>query len=228
MLAPALVLSSLAFAAPAPAPAAPAVAVLYFDFQGKKPELEVLRKGLAQMLISDLSSGTGYQLVERDRLEEVLAELKLGQSKKLDPASAAKVGKLLGAKYLVLGSYFELMDALRIDARVVEVETGKVIRSVGGHGLPDDFFALEQRLAQELGVILETQLPPASAGSPPKKKPAPAKPKKLGLATAVKYSRALDAKDRKDPATAKKEMKAVLEEQPDFALAQLDLNALVQ
>ena len=71
--------------------------MLYFDYSGKDQDLGVLRKGLAQMLISDLAGLESVRLVERDRLEEILAELKLAQSGKLDPQAAAKVGKLLGA-----------------------------------------------------------------------------------------------------------------------------------
>src|ERR1044071_4604383 len=74
----------------APAAPKPPVAVLYFDYSGKDDQLGLLRKGLAQMMISDLSAVDAIQLVERDRLEEILAELKLGQSHKIDPASAAK------------------------------------------------------------------------------------------------------------------------------------------
>src|SRR5204862_6227031 len=107
------------------------VAVLYFDYQGKNEELALLKKGLAQMLISDLSGTDAYVVVERDRLEDVLAELKLGQSKAVDQQTAAKIGKLLGARFMILGGYFDVMGALRIDARVVEVETGKIVRSVG-------------------------------------------------------------------------------------------------
>ncbi len=49
---------------------------------------------------------------------------------------------------------------------------------------------------------------------------------KLPLSTGVKYSRALDAKDKKDPATQKKLLAEVVKEQPDFKLAQLDLLSL--
>src|SRR5437763_761500 len=55
----------------------PTVAILYFDYSGKDEQLGVLRKGLAQMLISDLSSQEAVRIVERDRLEEILKELKL-------------------------------------------------------------------------------------------------------------------------------------------------------
>ncbi len=106
----------------------------------------LLRKGLAQMLISDLSGSDRFQIVERDRLQEILDELKLNETKQIDKGSANRIGKLLGARYMVLGGYFDLMGSLRVDARVVEVETGKVIKSVGGTSLPDEFLDLQQRI----------------------------------------------------------------------------------
>ncbi len=204
----------------------PAVAVLYFDYQGKNEDLVLLKKGLAQMLISDLSEKDAFIVVERDRLEEVMAELKLGQSKAFDPATAAKLGKLLGARFMVLGGYFDVMGTLRVDARVVEVETGRIVRSVGANGGPEEFLSIEQKLAKELGDVLSGELPAATPD--PEKKPAPAKPSKLKMGTAVKYGKALDAIDKKDKEGAKKAIGEVLKEQPDFKLAQADLLALVQ
>lgn len=204
----------------------PAVAVLYFDYQGKNEDLVLLKKGLAQMLISDLSDKDAFVVVERDRLEEVMGELKLGQSKAVDQATAAKVGKLLGARFMVLGGYFDAMGMLRVDARVVEVETGRIVRSIGANGGPEEFLSIEQKLAKELGDVLSGELPPASA--PEQKKPAPAKPTKLKTSTAVKYGKALDAIDKKDKQEAKKQIDEVLKEQPDFKLAEKELLALVQ
>ena len=174
-------------AAPAAAqPAKPTVAVHYFDYSGKDDQMGMLRKGLAQMMISDLSSLDAIQLVERDRLEEILAELKLGQSGKIDAATAAKAGKLLGARYMVLGGYFDLKGALRVDARIVEVETGKVVQSVGATGGADDFVPLEQKLVSDIGGVLAKQLaiPPAKTPPPPRVKP----PAKLARRTALMYS----------------------------------------
>ena len=50
----------------------------------------------------------------------------------------------------------------------------------------------------------------------------------MQTATIVKYSKALDAKDTGDKKTAEKELKSVVAEAPDFDLAALDLDALVQ
>jgi TolB-like protein len=204
--------------------ARPTVAVLYFDYSGKDADMGVLRKGLAQMLISDLSTLDGVRLVERDRLEEILAELKLSQSGKIDPATAAKVGKLLGARYMVLGGYFDLMETLRADARVVEVETGKIVQSTGATGKPQDFLGVEQTLSDGIRKILATKATAAAVTAALAPKP----PAQLKTKTALRYSRALDAKDRGDKATAKKELAEVVKEQPDFRLARLDIDKLIQ
>jgi curli biogenesis system outer membrane secretion channel CsgG len=200
------------------------VALLYFDYTGKTQELEVLRKGLAQMLISDLSGSNAIRVVERDRLEDILAELKLQGTAKIDPQSAAKMGKLLGARYLVLGGYFDLQDVLRVDARIVDVETGRVFTSFGVNGKPGDFLPVEQKLAADLGAWFGANLPASSA---PKKQP-PRPPSSLKLKTAAKYGEALAVLDSGNKQKAKATLAKVLQEQPDFALASLDLDRLMK
>jgi len=164
-----LVRAEVAVAAEPP----PTVAVLYFDYTGKDQELEVLRKGLAQMLISDLSGTDTIRVVERDRLEDILTELKLQGSGKIDPKSAAKLGKLLGAKYLVVGGYFDLQGVLRVDARIVDVETGRVVKSFGTNGKPGDFLPVEQTMAGNLGQWFSANV---SATAPATPATAPATP----------------------------------------------------
>ena len=74
------------------------VAITYFDNTGGEASMEKLKKGLADMLISDLSNVRMLKIVERDKLESILKEQKLSNTKEFDPATAAKIGKLLGAK----------------------------------------------------------------------------------------------------------------------------------
>ena len=220
-------------------PKVPTLAVLYFDYTGKDEELGALRKGLAQMLISDLAGSDGVRLVERERLQEVLAELKLGRTASFDANTAAKVGKLLGAQLMVMGSYFALGSTLRADARVVEVETGRVLHSTGATGKADDFLLLEQKLGAALLSFVAT-VPKASESPVPEKRDGPAPsgetgrrarvspPTKLHLRTALRYSKALDALDAGKKAEAKSELEAVVKEQPDFRLASLDLDKLMK
>ncbi|MBN1205046.1 MAG: hypothetical protein JXB05_09005 [Myxococcaceae bacterium] len=224
-------------ALPALASEKPTVAVLYFGYGGENPELKVLKKGLAQLLITDLSDFGTARLVERDRLEEILAELELGQSSKFDASTVARIGQLVGAHYLVLGDYFDMKDTLVVSARVVEVKTARIIRSHKAVGGSEDFLALEQKLSKEINQVLEVLVPtkpePSPGSSPGPSRtastpPPPRKARKLTTKTAVRYSRALDAKDRKDVETAKKELTQVLQEEPDFVLASVDLARLMK
>jgi TolB-like protein len=241
----ALFLPNLVSAAP---PTLPTVAVMYFDYQGKDEELALLKKGLASMLISDLAGQEAFSVVERERLEDVFAELKLQTSAKIDQASAVKAGKLLGAHYLVLGGYFDVLKTLRVDARVIDVETGKVLKSAGASGKPDEFLTIEQKLASELGAHLNDVLTRANVKSKSKPERAPKPevavaandagarrparharpPKQLKAATAIEYGRALSALDRRDVKEATTSLKKVVQDAPDFELASLDLNRLMK
>jgi len=226
-----LVLLALCFLRPSGASAAePAatVAVLYFDYTGKNAELEVLRKGLAQMLISDLSGTDTIRVVERDRLEDILTELKLQGTAKVDPKSAVKMGKLLGAKYLVLGGYFDLAGALRVDARIVEVETGKIVKSFGANAKPGDFLPVEQSIAGSLGTWFSTNLTASAQATPAATKKPPKPPAALKTKTAVRYAEALAMADTGHKDKAKEALAGVIKEQPDFALASLDLDRMMK
>ncbi|MBI3182290.1 MAG: hypothetical protein HYZ28_09120 [Myxococcales bacterium] len=209
-------------AAPAAAEA-PTVAILYFDYDGKNEEMAMLKKGLAQMLITDLAGGSAFRIVERARLQEIIDELNLNQTRKVDPATANKIGKLLGAKYMVVGGYFDVMGTLRVNARVMRVETSEVLGGAGSHGKPEDFLELEQKISHEVKAILLKAVSGAATDKPDSKNP-----KKLPAKTALRYAKALDAMDRKDKEGARKELEAVVKEQPDFVLASLDLAALVK
>jgi TolB-like protein len=198
-----------------PREATTTLAVLYFDYAGRDPGLEALSKGLAQMLISDLASAEVARVVERDRLQALLTEQKLAQSGKFDPATAARVGKLLGARYLVMGSYFDLLGALRADARLVNVESGQIVKAVGATGPPGDFLGMEQTLVKGLLEAVKALPRPGPAPGPGGDGPrAPKPPRRLMTKTAVAYGRAL--------------LTDVLADQPDFALARRDLDNLVQ
>ena len=127
------------------------MAILYFDYEGQNSELMVLKKGLTQMLISHVQSDLpNVQLVERGRLEEVIQELELQKSAAFDQSTSVKIGKLMGAEYLVVGRYFDLFGTLRIDARVLNVQTGEIVATASADGPLSDFFAIEGKLREQL------------------------------------------------------------------------------
>ena len=129
----------------------PRLAVLYFENDSpERTKLMPLEKSLCSMMIAYLHPLNRYRIVERERLEEVLRELKRQRDVSFDPKTAANIGRLVGAQYLVLGSYFELFDQFRIDARIVEVETGITVAACGVDGKPENFGTLIHKLVVEL------------------------------------------------------------------------------
>jgi TolB-like protein len=202
----------------------PRVAVLYFDYD-KDDDYKVLKKGFAQMLITDLAGNDAITVVERARMQELMDELKLQQTDKIDQATAAKLGKILGAKWMLFGSYFLLGGKMAVDVRLVDVETFALAKGAKARMTGDDFMEAEQKISKEINFWLSGQAT-KMANEPPRRVEAPKPPAKLPMATAVKYSKALDAIDKKDKEGAKRQLAEVVKEQPDFALAALDLAAL--
>src|ERR1019366_8548589 len=78
----------------------PTVAILSFrnGAIGKAhDELDPLSKGICDVLITEMADNPGIVVIERDQMEAILKEQKLSSDKMTDPATAVKVGKLLGA-----------------------------------------------------------------------------------------------------------------------------------
>lgn len=136
------------------------LAVLYFDNEciTDRERLDAFQKGIADTLISDFSRLGRLQVVERERLDALLSELKLQQSGLVDPVSATKIGKILGVQALLMGSYTAIGGMIRIDARLVEVETGLVLKAEEVTGRTDDFFQLEESLVVKIVAGLDIPL----------------------------------------------------------------------
>ena len=183
--------------------------VLYFDNHTGDTSWDPLKKGLADMVVSDLSGVDGLTVVERSRLEDVLGEQKLQRTGHFDPATAVKVGKLLGARYAVTGSISAVAPKIRIDVRLIEVQTGKVVVADKVVGAPDRFFELQASLLTVFTKSLGKALP---------KQASVARVDKLD--TALAFGRGLDLADNGDPEAAEKALKDVVKSAPKFALGQ--------
>jgi len=61
-------------------------------------------KGVADMLVDRLVRDGTYSVIERKELDKVLTEQNFSNSNRADPASAAKIGKLLGVNAIIVGS----------------------------------------------------------------------------------------------------------------------------
>jgi len=133
------------------------LAVLPLDRAAASEEYDGLGKALAGMLVSDLSKVPGLELVERDRLQALMDEMKLAETGFLDEATAQKLGSGLGARFVLTGSYSVVKETFVLDARVIEVETGSIKKAADASGSVADFVTVEKDLVEALveGLDLE-------------------------------------------------------------------------
>jgi len=145
--------------AQAAGPGAIRVAVTDFQPGGTISDQDrALGAGLQSMLTTDLAASSRITVVERARLADLRKEMKLGHSAAADPATAVKLGRLAGATHLVTGSFTLAGKQMRLDARVIDVATGRVALATNATGERDAFFELEKKIAGavvgQLGVTL--------------------------------------------------------------------------
>jgi len=107
----------------------PSVAVLYFDNTTGDKELDWMRTGITEMVVTDLSQSQGIEVVGTDRLYGILAELKRQDDRMLSPEAISEVAARTGVTNVVVGSYVRSGDAIRINMRVQEAKTGRIISS---------------------------------------------------------------------------------------------------
>jgi curli biogenesis system outer membrane secretion channel CsgG len=71
----------------------------------------------------------GYTTIEREKLEIALRELNLGSSSLADSSTQLRIGRIAGASRMIFGAYQVVGNQMRLDLRVVEVETGRILKS---------------------------------------------------------------------------------------------------
>jgi curli biogenesis system outer membrane secretion channel CsgG len=71
----------------------------YSFFRGFGPA-----RGIGDLLTNKLVQNGSYSVIERSRLEDILQEQNLVLSGRIDPSTAAEIGRILGVEFVVLGS----------------------------------------------------------------------------------------------------------------------------
>ena len=130
--------------------AAPTLTVLNFANRHPGDQWDWLSKGLADMLITDLSASKRLQLVERERMQAFFSEMALAEKGLVDPQTAVQMGRMLKAQLALFGSFLVEGDELRIEAHIVEVASGNLRRIEWATGKAENVFRLEKQLAEQI------------------------------------------------------------------------------
>ena len=195
----------------AQAPQPSTVAVLPLTIAGDS-SLQPLSRGLAELLTSDLALIRSLRLLERVQIGTLLDELKLGQSSRADPATAARVGRLLRAERMVQGvASIDQKGPVRLSAAIVR-SNGDVRTGAQASGTFKQLLDLEKQLAFSLASQLGIQLTEAERQRILKQGP-------RNLAAFLAYSQGLDALDRGDYRGAAAAFSASVRADPSFQQA---------
>ena len=165
----------------------PIVAVLEFTNAsiGKDArDYDGLGKGIADLLITDMASNQKVRLVDRDRIQTVLQEQNLVKSGSIDPQTAVRVGKILGAQYAVVGTFMNVSGQMVLTGRTIDVETTEIANPQKVQAKGDDVLGLIGQLSSKLNNDIKLEAKPGrrtgDAGAEPAAKapavnvPAPA------------------------------------------------------
>jgi TolB-like protein len=102
-------------------------AVVPFENVGDEAQQKSLGLVVSDLVVTDLARDHRLPMIERTQLGAVMNELALQQSGAVDDAKALQVGKLAGARALVVGRVSDGGDVFVVSARAVDAETGAVI-----------------------------------------------------------------------------------------------------
>ena len=92
---------------------------------------------LAESIAVRAARNPRVKVVERVRIDEILKELSLGDIGPIREETAVRIGNLLGANLLLLGSAAQVGDTKLLTMRLVKVETGEVIGGISDRNSGD-------------------------------------------------------------------------------------------
>jgi TolB-like protein len=102
------------------------LAVLPFGEEGAEAKSRELGRVVAAELATSMKKDHDLNLVERDRIDAALHEGYLNEMGLVDEKSAVKLGEMLAAQALVVGSVSTAGTEFWVNARIVSTESGQV------------------------------------------------------------------------------------------------------
>lgn len=197
------------------------LAVLYFQNQTGKNELNSLEKGMALMLVTDLSQVPGLRIIERIKLQALAEELKLGSSGLVAAKSVPRVGRLAGAEWIVGGDFTGKSRSFTTNSRLLDVKTAKKATQFSVPGTFEEIIKTEKELVFNIVKKLNISLQPDVVA-------AISRPCSTNLKALDALFRGVDASDRGDYTQAESLYNEALASDPDVCVAASALQELLK
>ena len=150
---------------------AQSIAVIEFEAKGIS---QIEASALSDELEMHLTNRGGYTLVERGKVEEVLQEQGFQQTGCTSDECAVEVGMLLSVQNIVIGSISKVGSTYSVNAKIVDVETGEIIKTASYkfRGLIDDLLVsgMAEVASELMGKGVQRTEVVSSTPAPPRKR----------------------------------------------------------
>ena len=212
----ALALAAVAVSGPLQAQGAKAtIVVLPFENGGSygqdKENFDALEVGLPAVLASVLAAHPDARVVDGKRVREALHREQLDAARRIDASSATQVAKAAGARYAVTGSFADFYGKFRINARIVDAQSGEILKVVS-----NDDPKLQDRAQLAAIVQLVGDRVVAAVGLPPLPADAATRRRSVPTEAITEFSRGLLYEGRGDPSKAAEAYQRALAAYPDY------------
>ncbi len=205
------------FAVERPDPGMKTMAII--DFKNRsvdhKEQYDPMEQGFADLMINRLNNSTDLKVVERERIQWILNEIKLQNEN--DMEGAVRLGKQMGVQTVLLGSFIIVGDQIWLGARLVKVETSEILLTDEIKGDLDKFFdlvdQLGQKIADKINVTLKKQTSAETSSAP-------------SLDAIMAYSVGLSYLEKDDYKNAYQKFEEALKISPNYEKARLKAESI--
>jgi len=199
------------------------IGVMPFVNQTRNKNIEWLGVGVADSISAKLAAVKSLVVVERAQISNVVSEMEMGMTGLIDENQAPKVGKMLGAKTLVMGSFAGVKASgkliIRFNCKIVNTETGRLLGGGGirANGKLENIFNMEEKIAE----LITKRVGIALTGA---ERRYLARATSKSITSYELYSQALT---EPDPARKKRMLERALDYDRNFARAHLALGYII-
>jgi tetratricopeptide (TPR) repeat protein len=127
------------------------IAIFYFSNEINDPNLNWLNRGLADMLVAELTQSPYLHVIPTNRLMEVAEKLGRSLNELADPIAALVIAKETNAEIILTGRFYKSDQRIKIDSELIDVNTGQMIHreTVSGESM-ERIFAMVDRLSERV------------------------------------------------------------------------------
>jgi tetratricopeptide (TPR) repeat protein len=188
--------------------------VAVFSFKDISPDdsFRHLQKALAALIITDLSQVKSLQILERMQVQFLLNEMKLSSTGIVDPETAPRVGHLLGAENLIVGTLEP--GSMAIKTSVASTTKKDIVGAFSVTATEEEFYVLQKEIVYNILKILEVSFTPEEEKEFNKYHT-------KNLKAVLYFGQGLDALDVGQWKEAKNFFNKAVAEDPEFELARV-------